>query len=127
MEELEKRFLALYDDTQQTLDNINKIEYLLTSFENHLILKKNIIGKNDVDISKLITQLDNADWVNQGRKYVKDEICPFCQQHTLKDSLKQQFDDFFDETYNDSITKLKEVKENYNKEKLFERAKNHQF
>lgn len=64
------------------------------------ILKKCVIGKNDVDIAALILKLGNSDWVKQGRKFYPDAgaVCPFCQQPTNA-SLAEKLNEYFDETF----------------------------
>lgn len=78
------------------------------------IWKKIIVGKADVEIAKLIQQLNINDWVNQGREYIKDETCPFCQQQTITKNFQSQLESFFDETYINDIKSLKELKQEYN-------------
>jgi len=84
------------------------------SFEEHTIFQTRIIGKDDVDIAKMIMKLNNSDWVRQGISYynVNNDICPFCQQ-TTDESFKKQLDEYFDETYNKQIETLKSANEKY--------------
>jgi len=73
--------------------------------EKNPILKKIVIGKDDVDIAAMIKKLENSDWVRQGISYyeVNDGICPFCQQKT-DDSLAKNLKEYFNESFeNDSI------------------------
>ena len=70
--------------------------------------------KDDVDIAKLIQRLNINDWVNQGKEYIEDTTCPFCQQKTITDDFKRQIGSFFDETYLKDIKHLKELKQEYN-------------
>ena len=98
---------------------INKIDEIcfdrIIEIENNSIWKKNIISKVDVDIAKLINKLNITDWVNQGRNYLQEsEVCPFCQQPTITEDFKKQVESFFDETYLNDITLLKELKLEYN-------------
>jgi len=67
--------------------------------ESDPILGKRVIGKEDVDIAKLIMALGNSDWVKAGREYVRaDAICPFCQQKT-PETFRESLEEFFDESY----------------------------
>jgi wobble nucleotide-excising tRNase len=68
-----------------------------------------IIGKADVPIGILIQQLNNNDWVNQGRTLLTnaDSQCPFCQQPLAVSQLQAQLDAFFDETFERSLQALK--------------------
>lgn len=84
-----------------TFDGISEIE------ESSLWITK-IIGKSDVDISKLIQKLNLNDWVNQGRSYLQDDdICPFCQEHTITEDFKKQLEDYFDKSFLDSTNQIK--------------------
>lgn len=72
----------------------------ITALESSEILKKRIIGKEDVDIAALIEKLGNSDWVQQGRKYFDqlEDQCPFCQQKTDA-AFRQSLEAYFDESY----------------------------
>ena len=64
------------------------------------ILKKRVIGKDDVDIAAMIKKLGNSDWVREGREFYDDNgsVCPFCQQSTTK-AFAQSLNEYFDETF----------------------------
>lgn len=72
----------------------------MSALESSPILKKKIIGKEDVDIAALIEKLGNSDWVQQGRQYFDqlEDQCPFCQQKTDA-AFKQSLEAYFDEIY----------------------------
>ncbi|MDD2814346.1 MAG: AAA family ATPase [Thiotrichaceae bacterium] len=73
----------------------------IVKHESNSILKKCILGKNNIDIAKIIQQLGNSDWVKAGRGFyekIDQKICPFCQQETQK-HFTQNLSDYFDETY----------------------------
>lgn len=48
--------------------------------ENDLIWKQPIEVSGESRLAPLIEKLGNGDWVSQGRAYVHDDQCPFCQQ-----------------------------------------------
>lgn len=82
----------------------------LLSHESNAVLRKRVIGKEDVDIAAMIKKLNNSDWVREGKTYYdeNDGICPFCQQSTSEDfakSLNEYFDEGFLED-SDAIDKL---------------------
>lgn len=83
-------------------------------FESNPILSSKIIGKEDIEIGKLIMSLDNSDWVNQGIKFLESStnLCPFCQQ-TINSNLKSQLEDFFDKTYFEKCNELTIFKRDY--------------
>ena len=72
----------------------------ISVLESSGILKKKIIGKEDVDIAALIEKLGNSDWVQQGRQFFEqlEDQCPFCQQKTDA-ALRQSLEAYFDENY----------------------------
>lgn len=72
----------------------------LLAYESNTIMKKGVMGKQDVDIAGMIKKLGNSDWVKQGRSFYdkNNSICPFCQQATEADFAKS-LEDFFDESY----------------------------
>lgn len=88
-------------------------DYLI-ELASHELLKKAIIGNQDVDISALIERLGNSDWVKQGLKYhEKDpETCPFCQQPT-GEHFSESLTSFFSEAYDNDIQALKTLQGNY--------------
>lgn len=75
------------------------------------ILKRKIVGKEDIDISALIKKLNNSDWVKAGMTYLdrSDGVCPFCQGK-IQDNLKEKLDQYFDETY---LTNIKKSMKSY--------------
>jgi wobble nucleotide-excising tRNase len=91
------------------ISNLSVDEYLL--LENHSIWKKRIIGKSDINLSKLIQRLNISDWVGQGKNYLEEDskTCPFCQKQTIDDDFKVQLESFFDKEYVDDLDVLKKV------------------
>lgn len=83
------------------------------------IFKLKIIGKEDIDISKMIAKLNNSDWVGKGISYLElnDSYCPFCQQSTTE-KFRQQLTEYFDETYNLQVLELKKAKSEYSQDYL---------
>lgn len=90
--------------------NFDRIDELIKN----PIWKKIIVGKADVDIAKLIQKLNINDWVNEGRDYIQEDTCPFCQQKTITEVFKSQLEDYFDETYISDLKTIKELKQEYN-------------
>lgn len=72
----------------------------LLAHESNPILKKRVLGKNDVDIAGMIKKLGNSDWVRQGRTFyeINDQVCPFCQQKTTN-AFAASLAEYFDETF----------------------------
>ncbi|WP_337588998.1 AAA family ATPase [Sporolactobacillus inulinus] len=78
-----------------------------------------MIGKKDIDIARLISELNLSDWVQQGHRHMEgtDGICPFCQQE-LPGSFKEKLDEYFDETYTEQIQNLNLSIEKYERDTI---------
>lgn len=115
-DDLIKRVESVFKNSREKVETIPKI-YYESSVEQQSIFQTRIIGKKDIDIARLITQLNISDWVQQGHKHIgdKDSICPFCQQELPVD-FKEKLDEYFDETYTEQIQILSSAIEKYKKE-----------
>jgi wobble nucleotide-excising tRNase len=115
LETLKDKAQTIFGQQPQPIEPIKQISFgRILEIELNEIWKKIIVGKADVDIAKLIQRLNINDWVNQGREYIKDEVCPFCQQQTITTDFTTQLETFLDETYLNHIKSLKELKQEYN-------------
>lgn len=113
-ESLKKRSNTLFSNKPEKCNTIDiSVSHLISelgAIEKDLIWKKVIVGNKDVPISKLIDFLDNADWVNRGRSYIRENgTCPFCQQKTISEDFKQQLNSFFSGEYEKNIEYIKEL------------------
>lgn len=88
--------------------------FKIQTLESDSILKKKIIGKADVDIAALIEELENSDWVQQGRQYFDqlDEQCPFCQQKTDA-AFRKSLEDYFDQSYIADLAAVRKLLADY--------------
>jgi wobble nucleotide-excising tRNase len=106
LQELEKKAETIFGPTptlEQVIPSVNK-DYL-TQHETNPILKKRVIGKDDVDVAAIINKLGNSDWVRRGQTFysANNGICPFCQQSTTEE-FAESLKSYFDETFlNDSM------------------------
>ena len=82
--------------------------------EQDTIWEKQIKGKEDIYLSELIAELENADWVSKGRDYLErnETHCPFCQQTVTKDFI-EALEKYFDEQYEQGQTKISEFDKQY--------------
>jgi len=85
----------------------------LLDIERDYIWSKIIVGSADVDIAKMIQSLNINDWVDQGRKFIKGDTCPFCQKNTIDSNLKSQLEVFFNEEYIKDIEKVRKLVDDY--------------
>ena len=121
---LKKKYTLLFDEELEILNELEVIDKDIIDeikvLEKDEIFRTNIIGKQDVDISEMITKLQNHDWVKQGKEYYEknyDEskevyICPFCQQSTSK-YFKESLEEYFDERYINQIDELNQISQKY--------------
>lgn len=93
---------------------VDTIVKQIAEIEASPVWSKVIIGNKDVPIGRLIELLDNADWVNQGRKHIKNNgICPFCQKQTITEDLRNQLDAFFSGEYEQDVSLIKGFTSSY--------------
>lgn len=116
--EIEKKAETLFGETpivEKTIEEIDTENIL--KYETDPILKKRVIGKEDVDISAMINKLGNSDWVKQGIAYYEanDSICPFCQQKT-DSSFSQSLSEYFDDTFEKETNLIENLVVNYSSE-----------
>lgn len=88
----------------------------IRSIEQHTLWITPIVGNEDLPIAKLITQLNNSDWINKGRTYISNtKICPFCQQATITTQFKEELESFFDDSFEKSIREIQLLYSQYKK------------
>ncbi|MGG3235599.1 AAA family ATPase [Priestia flexa] len=117
-EELNRRVESVFKNPRVKIRPIPEIQYE-SSLEEQSIFQTKIIGKKDIDIARLISELNISDWVQQGHRHMEgtDGICPFCQQE-LPGSFKEKLDEYFDETYTEQIQSLNSSIEKYERDTL---------
>ena len=116
LDELYKRAKTLFGSIPEHLYPLPIPNYeQICNIETDKIWLKKIIGKEDVEIAKLIQRLNINDWVNEGQKYIQQDsdICPFCQQNTITTDFKKQLEEYFDETFKADINSIKSYSEEY--------------
>ncbi len=99
--ELERRAESVFGPTPTPEASVPSVHANnLLAHEANPILKKRVIGKEDVDIAAMIERLGNSDWVRQGRTFydVNEGACPFCQR-SPGDAFAQSLNAYFDETF----------------------------
>lgn len=108
IDDLKKKSKTIFGKAPESIGLINTVDFSkIITIEKDDIWGDKIIGKSDVDISRLIQKLNINDWVNQGRSYIQDNLtCPFCQQPTIEEDFKNQLESYFDESFTTSIKKI---------------------
>lgn len=118
LEDLNKKAETVFGPTpvsEQPVPSV-RTEKLVT-YEFDPILRKRVIGKDDVDIAALIKKLGNSDWVREGRKFyeVSKKLCPFCQQITTE-AFAKSLNEYFDDTFEMESKAIETLSTNYNTE-----------
>ena len=113
--DLEKKAESVFGPTPTTETSIAAVDTSnLLSHETTPILKKRVIGKEDVNITAMIKKLGNSDWVRKGRGFydVNDGVCPFCQQDTTE-AFARSLNEYFDETFVTDSKAIDDLATNY--------------
>ncbi len=119
IEQLTQRYQTLYEkEIKKVSQSVNSILYKeIRHIERKLeyLLQEIIVGNEDVDIAALISKINARSWVEIGVQFIEktEGVCPFCQQNTIDDNLKAQFNKYFDLTYKEKIKELVELQTNY--------------
>jgi wobble nucleotide-excising tRNase len=115
LEALEERAKTVYGPppAKQQLISSMDAENLI-AHESNPILKKRVIGKEDVDIAAMIDKLGNSDWVREGRTFyeMNDRVCPFCQQRTTT-AFAQSLNEYFDDTFQRDTGAIDDLRASY--------------
>lgn len=101
LSDLEKRAETVFGEAPTKETSIPTLDTAaLFAHESNPILKKRVIGKDDVDVAAMIKKLGNSDWVRQGRMFYEanNQVCPFCQEATT-DAFTASLTEYFDETF----------------------------
>lgn len=113
--ELEEKAESVFGPTPTTATSMPVVDTtILLSHETDPILKKLVVGKEDVDIAAMIKKLGNSDWVREGRGFydVNDRVCPFCQQETT-DAFARSLTEYFDEAFRADSLAIDDLATNY--------------
>lgn len=113
--ELEKKAETVFASKPTTVQAIPTIKAVeLVAHEANLILKKRVLGKEDVDITAMIKKLGNSDWVREGRAFYEanERVCPFCQKIT-PEAFARSLNDYFDETFETDSKAIDDLVTNY--------------
>lgn len=115
LEVLKEKASTIFSSNVERYDSIPSFDAsALIDAQSNPILQKNIVGNQDVNISKLIETLANIDWVKQGREHFEKSypICPFCQQITPP-SLSEELTQFFSKIYEQEVSIVEQLHNQY--------------
>lgn len=118
-DQLKKEVDAIQGSTAQKYELLPKITLTTSDTESNELFQKHIIGNENSTVAELIKQLSNSDWVKQGLGYLPETIsqtgekCPFCQQNTITPELNEMIKNYFDESYENDIQEINNLKVKY--------------
>lgn len=117
-DDLRKRAATLFAKRPERCESLSplseKLLSMIDAVENDPIWEKVIVGNKDIPIANLIEFLGNADWVNKGRSYIRENgVCPFCQQKTISEDFRKQIESFFSGEYDANIEYIRKLKAVY--------------
>lgn len=116
LDQLKEKAKTIFDEIPTELAALATITFeRISEIELDTIWSKKIIGKNDVEIAKLIQKLNINDWVYEGRGFINDTTCPFCQQKTIGENFKEQLENYFDESFTNDTAYVKSLASEYNR------------
>ncbi|MBA5688697.1 AAA family ATPase [Rugamonas apoptosis] len=113
IEVLRKEVEALQGDQAKSYPKLPKLMVVGVDAESDTILGQPIIGNQDSPVANLIKKLGSADWVSEGIPFIDtlqsegDETCPFCQAKTISSAVAATIKNYFDATFESSMTSLK--------------------
>lgn len=112
---IEEKADTIFDEKPEKLIKLAIPDFsIANNIENDKIWNEVIAGNNDVDIAKLIDELNMLDWVKAGQQYIgESDLCPFCQKHTINFDLRKQFERYFSGEFERKMNKIKELKNDY--------------
>ena len=86
------------------------------SIEETAILSEPIVGSSSSQLTEFITELNNQNWVKNGKdNYLAEEQtkCPFCQKDTIDDTFRSELAALFDKTYDSNVQKVEAISKSY--------------
>jgi len=118
IESIKEEVQALAGENAQKYSPLSLLKFSSHNIEEDIIFEKQIVGNENSTVSELINKLSNSDWVKDGLKYIPAEIespepCPFCQEKTITKDLFASIKDYFDESYENDLSKLKGILTEY--------------
>lgn len=105
----EKGLLTTTLEIASRVHTIPQIPHGLKDLPN--LLHTPLIPATDSPLSELISQIQNSDWVREGKQIMDvhqdtlDDRCPFCQQRTPQD-FSENLAKLWDRSYDDAVARL---------------------
>lgn len=96
--------LSQSEGTQIDVVDIPPVTGISDEINNLLITP--VIPASSTQFAAFIRKVGNADWIRQGKNYIHDETCPFCQQSFDAAEFANELTQMFDASYQTSLDML---------------------
>lgn len=110
---------SLQGDSTEPQPLIKKFMFEGSAIESAELFKTAILGNSDSEVAQLIEHLGNADWVQQGLKYLPSvdaadtAACPFCQSNTINAKFANEISQYFGGNYQTQLIQLESYQSAY--------------
>lgn len=123
-EKITDEYALLFKDNQQERKIIQEFNFgqIKESISSSIFFKE-ILENKDVKLSKLIKDLDNSSWVEQGISFLEKSqgLCPFCQNQLGREFIKdiyKLYDREYQQDKKDFNDKMGDLKDRINEIRL---------
>ncbi len=119
IQQLKTELTTIQGDKALRINKFNPLSFSGSVIEQNDIFEKIIVGSQEGSVAEFINKVGNSDWVKTGLEYLPENIsetsvsCPFCQEDTVTQSLISSIKGVFDESYENDISLLKDLKQKY--------------
>lgn len=118
LDDLHKRASILYDKDARVCEkfclNVADASVAIETIAHSQIWRKAIVGKEDINISALVSEAGYSDWLKRGISYIRDDkVCPFCQQKTITKEFVERLEQFFSDEYEKGVNEVKRLSQEY--------------
>lgn len=119
IESLKSKLQSISGENAHKYSTLAEISLDVEKIECDEIFSKQIVGSENSSVSKLISDLNNSDWVKTGLSFLEsqsdeDKVCPFCQQKIKNEHFIEDIKKYFDESYEKDLNYLKGCLSEYN-------------
>lgn len=118
LDDLHKRADILYNKDARVCEkfclNAADASMVIETIAHSRIWQKAIVGREDINISALVSEAGYSDWLKRGISYIRDDkVCPFCQQKTITKEFIERLEQFFSGEYAKGVNEVKRLSQDY--------------
>lgn len=114
LEQLSKEYSDLIKHKNKEIPLLSALLSFRLPEEDKQLLATPIIDSSNSYLSEAIKRLQNLDWIKKGKElYLKDNMCPFCQENTINDKFIAAIESIFDESYSKKTNQINAIKSAY--------------